>query len=73
MSRDNEQIHDEAVIKSLQAYGVAMEVLGRSRTGSPRGAASMMRFAEKAARGTLYALLGREPTIEEIQDCLPHL
>ncbi len=59
------------VIIVLQEYGRACEGFGRASEGSPRGMEGMMRLAHDAAYRALYAFLGREPTLQELEQIPP--
>ena len=63
--------YDKAVLTLLRNYGVAMEWFGAAKAGSSRGMEATMRFAEAMACDTLYAMLGREPTRDELAQIPP--
>jgi len=62
---------DQSVIELLRYYGSAMEALGRASTGSPRGMDASMRYAQGVAREVLFALIGREPSRNELSQVPP--
>lgn len=63
--------YEQAVIRVLQHYGLALEDFGRASQGSPAGMENTLRFAQQAARDALIVFLGREPTLEELSQIPP--
>lgn len=74
MTQDDESQankYDQAVLGLLRRYGSAMESFGVASTGSSRGMEATMRLAQDAAREVISAALGREPTLEELEQLPP--
>jgi len=63
--------YEQAVIRLIQNYGLAMEHFGRASEGSPVGMENTMRLAKEAAEEVLWAALGREPTLQELEQLPP--
>lgn len=63
--------YDRAVIRLLQNYGLAMEAFAVASQGSPVGMENTMRLAQDAAHEVLWAALGREPTLSELEQLPP--
>lgn len=71
MTDNLRKAYEAAIVQVLRDYGSAIEAFGRASAESRAGMEKTTRLVKDVARGTLAALLGRDPTAEELEQIPP--